>query len=115
MEQLEHFFPNSETGKRKDDVFLHCRVLRHFDLETGMGVKGAIECLYMVDYGIYEAFDMYLNPMGYTRFFEYGTIIYAAEIGPVSSYERDMVQSSGSLSTGTSDVRIGFIGKNAGD
>ena len=37
------------------DVYLHCRVLRRLSIRTPMGnFIGALECIYMVDYGVAE-------------------------------------------------------------
>ncbi len=109
-----HEFTHQLVPELADDVFLHCRVLRRFDLETVMGIKGAVECLYLVDFGVWEGTDGG-GSLGYSRFFDYGTIIYAAETGPVSSYERSLVQPGDPITTGISDMAITFIGTNAGD
>ena len=71
-----------------DDVFLHARVLADKAVTTDLGtVAHAIEVLYEVDYGVGEVF----LPLGYTRTFDYGTITYAPGIGPVATYERNLI------------------------
>jgi hypothetical protein len=71
-----------------DDVFLHSRILRHADVQTEAGVfENCVECLYMIDYGVFEAVDGLGSPAGYYGYHDYGTITYAPTVGPIHSYE----------------------------
>jgi hypothetical protein len=89
---------------------LHCRILRRVDFETEIGVfEKAIECLYMVDSGILTFMGEY-GPIGWSRFFEYGTVVYAPTVGPVYSYERLFVQPGDPPDAGFADVTVSLIG-----
>jgi hypothetical protein len=91
------------------DVFLHCRILGRGTLETKYDTyRNAVECLYLIDYGIYET--GLIDPM-YGRAFDYGTITYAPGAGPVMSYERMLIDSSVPDGAGAGDSRLVLIGE----
>lgn len=72
-----------------DDVFLLCRILRSTSVETAAGrFLGAVECLYLVDYGVSEAVGSEGIPLWSFRYFEYGTVTYVPDVGPVACLER---------------------------
>jgi len=84
-----HQFLHQLVPSLTDDAFLHCRVLRSLEISTEAGdYEEALECLYVVDYGIWQAKDIGGNVIGYTRALDYGVIIYAPGAGPVYSHER---------------------------
>jgi hypothetical protein len=75
-----------------DDVFLHVRVLAERTATTALGTHPhSIDVLYVVDYGLAEAFDDQFNVIGYSRSYDYGTITYAPGVGPVATYERSVI------------------------
>ena len=97
-----------------DDAFLHCRLPRRLDVGTEIGIfDKAIECLYIVDYGVWATTDIYGQPVGYSRSIDYGTVVYAPTVGPVYSYERLLVGVADTLTAGAGDLEIGLIGTNA--
>lgn len=90
-----------------DNVFLHVRVLRESTVETAIGsTPHSIDVLYTVDYGVSEVTNELGDPIGWSRYFGYGTITYAPRIGPVASYERPLVQVGLPLDPGYHDLTI---------
>jgi hypothetical protein len=86
------------------DVFLHCRVSHLTDVETAAGSFGrALECIYMVDYGLSE---ILFPTLGWSRFFEYGTVVYVPAVGPVYSYRRMLVNAGKPTDTGLGDITL---------
>jgi hypothetical protein len=76
-----------------DDIFLHCRIVRERNAVTAIGViRHALECLYLVDYGISIATDPEGHPLGYARRFSYGRVVYAPTVGPVYCFERPLAE-----------------------
>jgi hypothetical protein len=70
-----------------DDVYLHCRILQRTTINTRIGrLRGALECLYVVDYGVAPIFDQ--ETPGYFRLIDYGIVTYAPFVGPVQCLER---------------------------
>jgi hypothetical protein len=93
-----------------DDVFLHARILGWKDVQTEAGTfHHALEVAYLVDFGISQATDVDGNPVGYFRSYLYGTIDYAAGVGPVRSYER-LQLTLDPLNRGNSDVTASLTG-----
>jgi len=104
-----HEFTHQLVPSLADDVFLHCRILRRFCYRTPLGTfRNAIECLYAIDYGI-AVVDGIDGADGYYRLFDYGTVIYAPYVGPVYSYERNLVQPGEPLSIGVGDKTLRVI------
>lgn len=94
-----------------DDVFLHCRIFRRFDYETEVGVfPKAIECVYLLDYGLSMASDPTGQPLGYINTFDYGKVIYAPTVGPVYCYERGMADFDHQL--GRNELELNLIGSS---
>ena len=90
-----------------DNVFLHVRVLRESTVETAIGsLPHSIVVLYRVDYGVSEVTNELGDPIGWSRYFGYGTITYAPRVGPVASYERPLVQVGLPLDPGYHDQTI---------
>jgi hypothetical protein len=72
-----------------DNVFLHGRVDRRFDYVTGKGIiHNCLECYYLIDYGLSEVYTVEGQVLGFQRWFAYGRVVYAPEIGPLSCLER---------------------------
>ena len=70
-----------------DDVFLLCRILGRTTIDTRIGrLRGALECLYVVDYGVAPYFDG--EVAGYFRLVDYGVVTYVPDVGPVRCLER---------------------------
>ena len=91
------------------NVFLHCKVLGHSTIETGHGTyKRAVECLYIVDYGLITMETIYGTR--YSRVYDYSTITYAPGIGPVLSYERMLIDTTVPDGPGLGDNRLELIG-----
>jgi hypothetical protein len=98
-----------------NDVFLHVRVLRMHDAPTELGTfPKAIEVLYLVDFGTSEVTDVDGNSLGAARWYAYGTITYAPRVGPVTSYERGLVQTGQPIDPGNYDLTIGLTGVTPG-
>ena len=90
-----------------DDVFLHARVLP--DRSAGMARvirRGAVEVLYVIDFGASVATDVDGNVLGSSRMYSYGTITYVPYVGPVAGYERALVQAGRPLDPGVLDLTI---------
>jgi hypothetical protein len=74
------------------DIFLHGRILTPRNVATPAGVyRQATVCLYLVDYGVSAGRDEQGNPTGYFREYSYGTVTCVDRVGPVASYEQDML------------------------
>ncbi len=107
---FHHEFTHQLVPVLADDLYEHCRILGGTSVSTVAGLfTGALECLYMIDYGVMEYGSVISGPIGYTRFFDYGTVIYAPGVGPVYSYERWMVQPGDSITNGFGDLTISLI------
>ena len=89
-----------------DDVFLHARVLSERTATTVLGDHPhSIDVLYVVDYGVSAQTDEDGNLMGYTHPFDYGTIAYAPRVGPIATYERNLVYIGEPLHPGYRELR----------
>ena len=86
------------------DVFLHARMLPRETIVTESGTyTRAYVCLYLVDYGLSNLTDADGNDLGYFHMYAYGTIAYVTDVGPVYSYERDLVQVGATPDLGAGD------------
>jgi hypothetical protein len=93
-----------------DDVFLHARILPDRTVETPAGVfDNVVVCLYLVDYGISTGTDASGVTSGYWQSISYGTVAYAAGIGPVFSYERPLMSTGDPLPPGAGDLTVGLV------
>ncbi len=89
----------------KDDMFLRCLVWRQFSVETDLGVlKNAVDCLYILDWGVSAVTNVQGDLLGYVRFIDYGRVIYAPTVGPVYCYERLAVEPGDPPSAGLGDL-----------
>jgi hypothetical protein len=89
----------------KDDMFLHCLVWRQGSVDTELGVlRNAVDCLYILDWGIIAVTDVQGNLLGYVRLIDYGRVIYAPTVGPVYCYERSAVEPGDPPSGGLGDL-----------
>ena len=94
-----------------DDTFLHGRVHRQMSVETEVGTfEKALDCLYILDWGISTATDTQGEVVGYFRVFDYGRVIYAPTIGPVYSSERWTVEPGNPPTPGLEDFTTILIG-----
>jgi hypothetical protein len=88
------------------DVLLHCRVLGETTVETETGVPSTgLRCLYMIDFGKSES----LRPStagGWWRAIDYGEVVYVRNVGPVYSYERNLVCVGETLGRGAGDMEL---------
>lgn len=85
------------------DVFLHGRIAGRKSVTTPSGTyPNAIECEYMVNYGIAAMTDDQGGLLGYQRSVSYGTVAYVDSLGPVACSERlrMRVVSSGAVTNG---------------
>ena len=97
-----------------DDIYLHALVLSQRSVTTELGTfEKCVECLYMIDYGVSGLTDNTGQEIGFFRTFDYGTIVYAPTIGPVSSYERRFVEPLDPPTPGMGDLRLSLVGTNA--
>jgi hypothetical protein len=72
-----------------DDIFLHGWVVRECSVRTDAGVfENCLECVYMVDYGLFSVEDDTGVQRGWYRSVDIGSIVYAPGIGPIRSEER---------------------------
>jgi hypothetical protein len=98
------------------DVVLRGTVYRQITVETEIGTfKEALDCLYILDYGISAAIDLQGEVFGYFRTIGMGRVIYAPTIGPIHSYERLGVEPGDTLSAGLADVTEELVETNALD
>jgi hypothetical protein len=96
-----HEFTHQLVPGLTDDAFLHCRVLEEASVETEiMTFPRGLECLYMIDYGVAFMPPIGEQSAGYCRTFDYGTVTYVPEVGPVASYERLLVHTGEPVGTG---------------
>lgn len=97
----DHEFTHQLVPGLTDDAFLHCRVLEETSVETEiLSFPRALKCLYLIDYGVATMTSVGGSPIGYWRTFDYGTVTYVPEIGPVASYERLLVSTGEPVGTG---------------
>ena len=102
-----HEFTHQLVPAIDDDAFLHCRVQRRLTWNTNLGShRNAIECLYLIDYGVTHATGQDGLPTGYWRDIDYGVVVYAPEVGPVYCYERVGVTVGETLGPGIGDVTL---------
>lgn len=94
------------------DVWLHCRVMRTVNANTPAGsFKGALELIYMIDFGILE-YDLTI-PVEYARVIDFGSVVYAPNYGPVYCNERDFVYvGTDTLSAGYGDRTLLLLDSN---
>ncbi len=91
------------------DVYLHARILPRRIVTTPAGsFAGAVECLYEVDYGLGAEVDISGNIVGFSRYFSYGTVAYARDVGPVASYDRVLVSVGDPESRGFEETKLGL-------
>jgi hypothetical protein len=90
-----------------DGVYLYCRVDKEMTVENQAGrFAKAIDCLYIIDYGVSRLTDVQGNPIGYFRNVDIGRVIYAPTVGPVLCYERLGIQPEEKSSLGLADVTV---------
>src|SRR5262245_18384792 len=72
-----------------DDVFLHARVLGARTVSVPSGTyQQVLDVLYAIYFGVVAIVDDTQHTLGYVRLYDYGSIAYAADVGPVESVER---------------------------
>ncbi len=87
------------------DFILQGRIWRHLQYDLPDGSKAnAVECFYLLDYGIQNLTDENGELVGYVRFNRYGVIIYAENVGPVYCHEQSGWTRSGDPATGVLSV-----------
>jgi hypothetical protein len=102
-----HEFTHQLVPSLADDVVLHCRVLPMTKLKTPAGVfVNALECLYMIDFGVTRVLSPQSDESGWARLFEYGVAIYVPTVGPVYSYHRMMVDAANPDGPGYGDIKV---------
>jgi hypothetical protein len=88
------------------DVFLHCRILRQYSYRFDNGErKTAVECLYLIDYGVAEMRTPY-DPVAYFGGFDYGSVTYVKDVGPVHCLERDMAEPGNPVKPGIGEQEL---------
>lgn len=106
-----HEFTHQLVPGLADNVFLHCRILGETSIETeALDFEMALECLYLIDYGITWYASIGGEPIGCCRMFDYGTVTYVPEVGPVSSYERLLVPTGEPVGTGYAQRHLSLSG-----
>ncbi len=107
-----HEFTHQLIPSLASDVFLHCRVLGRTVVRSPGGEPwGAIECLYIVDYGPYEISGP-AGPIRWQQFYDYGKVVYVPELGPVLSYERSLVATGETIGIGAGDIEVDLTGSS---
>ena len=97
------------------DVYLHARILPRRMVTTPAGsFAGAVECLYEVDYGLGAEVDISGNIVGFSRYFSYGTVAYARDVGPVASYDRVLVSVGDPDAHGFEETKLGLTTTGSG-
>ncbi len=92
-------------------VYLHGHVYRQIAVDTEIGtLKKALDCLYIIDYGISVATDTQGRPVGYFRSIDCGRVIYAPTIGPVYCHEKRGIQPEDPNSHGIAEVIESLVG-----
>jgi hypothetical protein len=87
------------------DVYLHGVVYRQISVETEVGTfKKALDCLYVIEYGLTTVTNAQGEAVGYVRTIDCGRVIYVPNLGPVYSYERYGIQPERWDSDGFFDV-----------
>jgi len=98
-----------------DDAMLYGRVHRRVAVETEIGTFAkALDCLYIIYFGVAEMRDTGGQLLGYVRTFDYGRVIYAPTIGPVYSYEKWGVEPGNPPSSGFGDIELELIHLSVG-
>ncbi len=93
-----------------DGIYHYCRVDRVLTVETQAGkFKKAIDCLYILDYGVSGVSTPQGETVGYLRNMDAGRVIYAPTVGPVYCYERLLIQPGEADSWGIMDVTIDLM------
>ena len=54
------------------------------------------------------------NTVGYSRYFSYGTVAYAKNVGPVASYDRVLVSVGDPESRGFEETKLGLTATGSG-
>ena len=97
------------------DVWLRARVLRGLELTLPSGARAsAVEVLYLIDYGVETFTDQNGNLAGYGRAYDFGTVVYAAGVGPVRCYERRLVWLGDPQDVGFGDLELDLIATTPG-
>jgi hypothetical protein len=87
-----------------DNVFLHVRVLAERAATTVLGEHPhSIDVLYVVDYGVGDYSGG--SVPGFAHAYDYGTITYAPKVGPVASYERNIIYTGEPIHPGYRELR----------
>jgi hypothetical protein len=85
---VSHEFSLRLVPELADDIWLYGKILPRRSIRTEAGTfADCVECVYMVDYGISTVTDETGHELGFFRVVDYASIIYAADIGPVFSYQ----------------------------
>jgi hypothetical protein len=94
-----------------DDLWLWGSVERELTVQVpGVGaVPNAIEVLYLIDYGDAQLTDEQGNPLGHFRTFDYGTVVYAPGVGPVSVIERRFAWAGGTGTLGVWQLDLSLL------
>jgi hypothetical protein len=77
------------------DVWLHALVLPRRLASRPRPAPGAVEVLYLIDYGVSQATDVNGSNLGAMRSIEYGTVTYVPGVGPVAAFERALFPGPG--------------------
>jgi hypothetical protein len=91
-------------------------VYRQITVETAVGTfKKALDCLYLVDYGVIAVINPQGEILGYVRLIDMGRVVYAPTVGPVYSYERLGIEPGETLSAGLADFTEQLVETNVLD
>lgn len=70
------------------DVFLHALVLPKRSAARWKDLAHEIEVVYVIDYGVTELIDLDGNSVGFSRYTDYGSVVYEPGTGPSRLFER---------------------------
>jgi len=73
------------------DVWLHGLVLPRRLVTHPQSERGAVEVLYLIDYGVSQVTDAGGGSLGAIRSIEYGNVTYVPGVGPISAFERALL------------------------
>ena len=95
------------------DVFLHCRIERLTTWQSDIGQhKKSLDCLYIIDYGLWVETNNEGKILGYGRIFDCGRVVYSPTEGPVYMYERDFVEPGDPPTPGVRYTELEITGTN---
>jgi hypothetical protein len=95
------------------DVFLHALVLPKRSAARWKDLAHDIEVVYVIDYGVTELVDLDGNSFGFSRYTDYGSVVYEPGTGPSRVFER-LLAPVDNLGHPFGDIRLTLTGVTPG-